>query len=128
MTLTDLITHLRASNLFNGWAFTDWRDDASYPFSNDMNVCLIRIQGGNQDKDIGQVGVDIYLHTKKNATNSDRGALVTLAGSLDEYLITSTEFENVQHIEVNSSYAGPFKDGQDRYLTAHRITLRRSGV
>ena len=127
--ISQIIQHLIASNLLAGWAFTDWRDDSQYPFSNgSLNVVLIRIQGGGLDADIGQVGVDIYLHTPTNATSAQRGDLQTKAQQLDRYLTTATTFENVQHIEMPSSYAGPFKDGQERYFTAHRITLRRSGV
>ena len=128
MILQDLIQHLLASGLFTGWAFTDWRDDASYPFSGNTPVCWIRIQGGRQDRDIGAPGVDIYLHTVKNATAAQRGELLTTASQLDRYLTTATVFNNVQHIEMPTSAAGAFKDGQERYFTAHRITIRRSGV
>jgi len=125
-----LIQHLMASGLFTGYAFTDWRDDATYPFATTHtgNICLIRTQGGNQDRDIGAVNVDIYLHSVRNATNSQRGALLATAAQLDRYLTTATVFANVQHIEMPTSAAGPYKDGQERYFTAHRITIRRSGV
>ncbi len=124
----DIIQYLIDSGLFDGYAYTDWRDDSSYPFEQDMPIVLIRTQGGQQDADIGIVGVDIYLHTGKNASNSDRGALINTATELDSYLINNSTFENVQYVDVVSTYSGPFKDAQERYLTAHRITLKRSGV
>lgn len=126
--ILELIQHLQASGLFTGYAFTDWRDDAAYPFKDNIPVCLIRIQGGRQDRDIGAPGADIYLHSPTNATNSQRGALLATAAQLDRYLTTATVFANVQHIEMPTSAAGPYKDGQNRYFTAHRITIRRSGV
>lgn len=124
----DIIQYLIDSGLFAGYAYTDWRDDSSYPFKQDIPIVLIRTQGGQQDADIGMVGVDIYLHTSKNASNSDRGALINTATELDSYLANNSTFENVQYVDVISTYSGPFKDAQERYLTAHRITLRRSGV
>ncbi len=124
----DIIQYLIDSGLFDGYAYTDWRDDSSYPFEQDMPIVLIRTQGGQQDADIGMVGVDIYLHTGKNASNSDRGALINTATELDSYLANNSTFENVQYVDVVSTYSGPFKDAQERYLTAHRITLKRSGV
>lgn len=127
--IAQLIQHLQASGLFTGWAFTDWRDDSAYPFDQGaLKICLLRTQGGNQDRDIGTVGVDIYLHTARNAEKPQRGELATIAAQLDRYLTTETVFDNVQHIDMPTSTAGPFKDGQERYFTAHRITLRRSGV
>lgn len=130
--IQDLIQHLLASGIFTGWAFTDWRDDTAYPFGGTTahtgNICLIRGQGGNQDRDIGAIGVDIYLHTSKNATPAQRGALLATAAQLDRYLTTATTFANVQHIELPTASAGAYKDGQERYFTAHRITVRRSGV
>lgn len=137
--MQELIQHLLASGLFTGYAFTDWRDDATAPFSLTVgytagsapfagNIFLVRIQGGRQDAHIGAIGVDIYLHSKANATNSDREALLATAAQLDRYLTTETVFANVQHIEMPTSSAGPYKDGQNRYFTAHRITIRRSGV
>ena len=124
----DIIQYLIDSGLFDGYAYTDWRDDSSYPFEQDMPIVLIRTQGGQQDADIGMVGVDIYLHTGKNASNSDRGALINTATELDSYLTNNSTFENVQYVDVVATYSGPFKDAQERYLTAHRITLKRSGV
>ncbi len=124
----DIIQYLIDSGLFDGYAYTDWRDDSSYPFEQDMPIVLIRTQGGQQDADIGIVGVDIYLHTGKNASNSDRGALINTATELDSYLANNSTFENVQYVDVVATYSGPFKDAQERYLTAHRITLKRSGV
>lgn len=126
--MQELIQHLLASGLFTGYAFTDWRDDAAYPFKDNIPVCLVRIQGGRQDRDIGSPGADIYLHSPMNATNSQCGALLATAAQLDRYLTTATVFANVQHIEMPTSAAGPYKDGQNRYFTAHRITIRRSGV
>ena len=128
MMLTDLIAHLVASGELTGYAFTDWRDDLSYPFNSDTKICLIRIQGGSQDRDIGAPSVDIYLYTVKNATNADREALLNTAEAIDRYLTTATVFANVQHIDMTTSSAGAYKDGQERYFTTHRITVRRSGV
>lgn len=124
-----IINHLNASGIFTGYAFTDYRDDGAYPFKELNTPCvLVRVQGGSQDRDIGAPGVDIYVHTKAQATNSDRGALYETAAQLDRYLTTNTVFDNVQHIEMPTSSAGVYKDGQERFYTAHRITVRRSGV
>lgn len=123
-----IIEYLLESGLFTGYGFTDWRDDSNYPFVNDESVVLIRAEGGPQDADIGMVGVDIYLHTTKNADNVTRGNLLNTATQLDRYLANNSTFENVQYVDVISTYSGPFKDAQNRYFTAHRITLKRSGV
>ncbi len=124
----DIIQYLIDSGLFDGYAYTDWWDDSTYPFSQDMSIVLISIKGGRQDADIGMVGVEIQLYTGKNASNSDRGALINTATELDSYLANNSTFENVQYVDVVATYSGPFKDAQERYLTAHRITLKRSGV
>ncbi len=126
--ISSIIEYLLESGLFTGYSFTDWRDDSSYPFVNDESIVLIRTQGGQQDADIGMVGVDIYLHTPKNADNVTRGNLLNTATQLDSNLANNSTFENVQYVDVIATYSGPFKDAQNRYFTAHRITLKRSGV
>ncbi len=129
MMTTDLINHLISSGILTGYAYTEWRDDSTYPFNQDMQIVLIRDQSGPQDKDIGNIGVDIYLHTGKNASNSDRGVMLNTAESLSDWLNYNYKFSRFYGIRISGQKSGPYKDEQNRYFTVIRIQLlRNSGL
>ena len=124
-----IIKYLLESGLFTGYGFTDWRDDTIIPFKDNDPAVLIRIQGGLKDKDIGNVGVDLYIHTEKNADNVKRMDLMSVTESITEWMNYNYKFGRFYGVRIIDQGAGPFKDAQNRYFTVIRIQLlRNSGI
>lgn len=124
--ITELITHLQSSPVA-GLPIADIRDDDKYPFNNlTTTPILIREQAGNVDRDISSVGYNIFLATAGNATPAQRGAIMTLARELQNWLVLNEKHGRMYAINVIGSVAGPYRDGQNRYIAAINITVRRN--
>lgn len=124
--ITELIAHLQASPIA-GLPIADMRDDDRYPFNNlNITPVLLREQGGNIDRDIGAVGYDIFLHSIANATDQQRGALMSLARDLQNWLVLNGKQGRMYAINVIRGVSGPYRDGQNRYIAVINITVRRN--
>lgn len=123
--ITELITHLQNSPVA-GLPIADIRDDDKYPFSDlTATPVLLREKGANIDRDIGSVGYSIFLASEGNATPSQRGAIMSLARELQNWLVLNEKQGRMYAINVIGGVAGPYRDGQNRYIAAINITVRR---